>query len=153
MHSRIYQISTEPIDEEEYFDESDFYEHWFLGAIADYVSEDTDRDEDITWLGRVNKEVFQITDGKLQVISKEGYFEKSYENFQELIEKMSDITLKDFQTAKCDSAMWKLKNTYDDEFSFYMYSEDYGLETLDHFMRRVEDGDIYYIGGTLDYHY
>ena len=50
MHSRIYQISKTPIDRDDYIEESNYYDHWFTSSIADYVSGDTNRDDDIEWL-------------------------------------------------------------------------------------------------------
>lgn len=47
MHSRIYQISKTPIDRDDYIEESKYYDHWFLNSVADYVDDDTNRDDDI----------------------------------------------------------------------------------------------------------
>ena len=47
MHSRIYQISTNPIHKDDYIDESNYYDHWFTNSVADYVNGDTNRADDI----------------------------------------------------------------------------------------------------------
>ena len=47
MHSRIFQVSEKPIDKADYIGESDYWDHWFTNSVADYVSEDCYRDEDL----------------------------------------------------------------------------------------------------------
>lgn len=50
MHSRIFQVSAAPIAKEDYISSADYEDHWFTREIADYVSDNCDRDSDIEWL-------------------------------------------------------------------------------------------------------
>ena len=49
MHSRIIEISEKPIASKEHMKESSIPE-WFCESIADYIDDDTDRENDIEWL-------------------------------------------------------------------------------------------------------
>lgn len=49
MHSRVFQLSTELILEEDFINEYDL-EHCFIGKIADYAVTSESRERDIEWL-------------------------------------------------------------------------------------------------------
>ena len=49
MHSRIIELSKDPILKNERMCESSVPD-WFYHSIADYTDADTDRDHDIKWL-------------------------------------------------------------------------------------------------------
>lgn len=157
MHSRIFQVSKEPVTEDKLIEEYR-YEDGFVGRIADYVVKQGDITEDIEWLTRCKKGI-EVTekDGitTLKIVSKRDYFEGAFENFQKLINKFSDYTLSDFIDSKNWLDFYQLKDSYDDQHAFYIDDNDeyFGIATLDEFMRNVEDGDIYYIGNTFDYHF
>lgn len=90
MHSRIFQLTTTPLDKEEYISEWDFTEHPFVGSIADYVSDDCIREEDIEWLKERAKGYRVETDDRgafLEVYSKEEYFKTAYERFSQILKK------------------------------------------------------------------
>lgn len=90
MHSRIYQITTDPVQQEDYITESDFCEHWFIGSIADYVDDDVDRAKDIEWLRERLENVahfdledtFEILPG-----GKEVFFANAFKSFIESRDK------------------------------------------------------------------
>ena len=152
MHSRIFQASTKPIKEYEYLSESDYWEHWFLNSVADYVVDSDDRNEDIEWLkdcaqGYIvdhdeNGEYFVIT-------SKVEYFENAFKNFTELLDKIKNYTIENFVAGIHE--MWGLKNAYEEKFGFYVDMRG-ELMSFDSFVRHCTEGEKYYIGGTLDYH-
>ena len=84
MHSRIIELSTEPICVDERICESDYYDNGFIGAIADYVSENTDRNHDIEWfvsylksknvVSKSNEESFTLSDNFREKYFKEKFF-------------------------------------------------------------------------------
>lgn len=163
MHSRIFQISKKPIDKTDYIEESNYYDHWFIGSIADYVNGDTDAAADIKWL-RDCYESHGISFGAdinddgsnsvyLIVEDKSKYFAQEFERFQRTISKLSTITLDEFISGLCDTQMYTLKQSYDDKFGFYVDGDDTDMETFDTFIRYAEVGTKYYIGATIDYHY
>lgn len=156
MHSRIYQISTEPIDKVDYIEESHYWDHWFTNSVADYVNGDTDRVGDIKWLKDCyesrgvsfgtddNGEYFIVTD-KLR------YFTPKFEEFKNVLKEISKVAIDDFISDAFGLPMYKLESAYDEKFGFYIDWDD-DLLTLDDFIRCAEVGTKYYIGATIDYH-
>ena len=157
MHSRIFQISRKPINKDEYISEYDYYDSGFIGEIADYVSDDTDRDADIEWLKSRLEGVADFNGDSFTIKDQRKYFEKSFSDFLEAIKEVSLLTFQDFCTNAndFDYKMYKLKTAYRNEFRFYIddNGEYAGREPLDDFMRRAKNGDVFYIGATLDYHF
>lgn len=170
MHSRIFQLETEvdnvinsPLTEDDIIGDWDS-PGWFITTIADYVSDDTDREKDIKWfIGCLNEikdyvkieTVFNEVEQKNTYHSitflkgfKEQYFKKSCEHFKKTVKEM---TINDF----CDAYYtYKLKFLIEDKVGFYIYGFYNGLYNLDAFIREalIED-TVYYFGNTLDYHY
>jgi len=63
MHSRIIELSKEPVLKQERISEASIPE-WFCNTIADYTDANTDRDHDIKWfLSRVGNYVDVAEDG------------------------------------------------------------------------------------------
>lgn len=51
MHSRIFQIESFPVDKDCRITEDNYIgDHWFVYSIADYVTEDEDRENSLEWL-------------------------------------------------------------------------------------------------------
>ncbi len=158
MHSRIFQISKQPIDKTDYIEEDNYYDHWFTNQIADYVNGDTNRESDIDWLKSCynnqglsfgaddNGEYFVIED-------KNKYFAPKFERFQKLLQELSAVTLDDFVSHKTSLQMYSLKEAYNDRYGFYVDSEDIFLVSFDEFVRCSKVGVKYYIGATIDYHF
>ena len=153
MHSRIFQVSLEPIDEWDYITESYYWDHWFTREIADYVDDATNRDDDIKWLMECCDGFTFNKDDKGEyfiVEDKEVYFKKNFERFMQTIDKIKDYTLEDF--SKGFFEMWELKDAYEDKFGFYV-DADGEVMNFDSFVRGCAKDAKYYIGGTLDYHW
>ena len=153
MHSRIFQVSMNPIPKEDYIRESFYYDHWFTSEIADYVNGDTDRENDIEWLqGYSDAFIFGADDGGKYFIvqNKEKYFEPNFKRFMEALNKIKDCTIQDFATGFFD--MWTLKDAYEDKFGFYVNADGETM-TFDSFVRGCATGEKYYIGATIDYHF
>ena len=158
MHSRIYQISKNPIDKVDYIEESHYWDHWFIGAIADYVNEDTDRTNDIEWLkecyGNEGLSFGTDDDGEYFIVTdKAEYFAKRFKTFQKTLKELSELTLDDFASGKSSMQMYTLKAAYDDKFGFYVDGDDTGMETFDECIRSSSNGTKFYIGATIDYHF
>lgn len=155
MHSRIFQVSLDPIDKDDYIEESNYWDHWFTSELADYVNGDCDRKDDIEWLKHfysTNGIEFGADDNGEYFIVKNkcAYFADKFETFTEIIKRMNNYTLDGFVYGV--SEMWSLNNTYEDKYGFYV-DIDEELMTLDSFVRRCVTEEKYYIGGTLDYHW
>lgn len=152
MHSRIFQVSLNPIDKNDYIRESDYWDHWFLNEVADYVDDDCDAYDDVKWLQDCVKGITFGGDENgtyLVVVSREEYFRRSFEKFKITLDKIKDCTLEDF--SKGFHEMWQLKDSYEEKFGFYV-DADGELMSFDRFVRLCTTEEKYYIGGTLDYH-
>ena len=151
MHSRIYQLTKEPIYNDEWLTEADLYDTSFIGEIADYVSTqpEEEREEDIEWFLQGKEKVFAREGDKLTLLpgAKHAYFAKRYNKFKE---KIANFTLDDF----CNNyKVWESLNILRDTFSFYVYTDEGGWKPLDTFIRESVEGDVFYIGGIVDYHF
>jgi len=151
MHSRIYQLTKEPIPKEEWLTEEDFFDTSFIGAVADYVrtQPETERQDDIEWLMSQTKGVFAIDKDKVHVLpgAKQRYFSEKFNKFKE---KTENLTLDEF----CNSdTIWELNRLMQEEYTFYVYDEHACWKPLDQFIRDAEEGAVFYIGGIVDYHF
>lgn len=160
MHSRIFQISKEPISPDDYVTESDYYDMWFTSTVADYVDSDTDRAEDIRLLREKLRDscAFGSDDGGeyMIVVDAKKYFEPKYKEFRQLVKKLSGWTLDDFSGTRetNEHTMFDLKDCYYAEFDVYVDWDYWGEPTsLDNFLRLAKPGTKYYFGATIDYHY
>ncbi len=152
MHSRIFQVSMEPIKETDYICEADYYDHWFTREWADYVSNDYNRDNAIKWLKECAKgyTVGKDDNGEYFIITnKEEYFKDAYDMFIDALDKIGRPTLEEF-TNGID--LYPLRNAYEDKCGFYI-DADGELMTFDSFVRRCVINEKYYIGNALDYHF
>ena len=156
MHSRIIELSKDPILKHERMCESSVPD-WFYHSIADYTDADTDRDHDIKWfLDAVARVVDVAEDGKsftFKPKAKQKYFERQYHAFLDKACELTGISLDAFVgEAKYDigMAMYKLNEHYQDKFSLYVYFND-ELKSLDEWIRETDLSGSFYFGGTLDY--
>lgn len=154
MHSRIFQLSAEPISKDDYIDSCEFEEHWFTREIADYVA-GCDREDAIQWLKTWVKGCKIESDEKgiyLIVENKGEYFTPSYNKFKETLEKIKDCKITEFVSCTLQSDIWCLKNYYNERYGFYVYDASDGVLTFDEFIRNATLNQKYYIGNALDYH-
>lgn len=153
MHSRIFQISKEPIDKADYIDSGYYdYDHWFTNSVADYVSDDCNRDADIEWLKSCAKGLIFDKDnyGDYFVVkNKEDYFESKFKTFQTSLDKIKECTIEDFSNGML--GIWSLKNAYEEKFGFYV-DVDGEVISFDSFVRCFAVNEKWYVGNTLDYH-
>ena len=157
MHSRIYQISEKPITE---FTDEYRYEEDFVGNHADYVVgveyDSEDYISDLKWLQNVAEGLeVNLKEKTITVTSKKQYFSEKHDKFQELLEKLQDITLEEFSSVSIYFDIFDLKSAYEDEYSFYIDDNDEscGITTLDNWVRNAEEGKKYYVGSIHDYHF
>lgn len=155
MHSRVFQLSTCEIDELDYLSEVDSgLEDNFIGPIADYVSSECNREEDIRFLLELygkhgiehNKDEYGGHSLVFSESFKENYFKERFDSVSDLL---SNMTLGQFSADSC--SINRVINVFEDKFGFYVYFDT--PEPFDVFVRELIPGTRYYIGGTVDYHY
>jgi hypothetical protein len=155
MHSRIFQVSSEPITEENLIEEYR-YDEW---EHADYVvkqTSSTDIKSDLEWLQTANSGIkVNVEEKTITITSKEEYFTKSHDKFKELAEELSTISLEDFISGKANIKFHDLKCAYEDKYGFYIDDNDEycGLTNLDDWVRNAEENKTYYVGNIFDYHF
>ena len=156
MHSRIYQVSFEPV--EEFINEFRYHSN-FVPSVADYVvKQETEEQirEDLEWLAQATKGIEVDVENKtIKIVSKEEYFKGMHEKFVKLAEELSTITLEEFVNDKSYFKFYDLKSAYEDRHSFYIddNDENIGYAPIDTWIRHTEDGEVYYIGSIFDYHF
>ena len=177
MHSRIFQISSKPIDMRNRISSSR-YDNGFVGEIADYTC-DMDNSkwpEEWKWLQDSYPNAIKIDceDGEnttLTIVDKKTYFKSRYETFVTNLKALQGLSLEQFcENEDCidmvnqsgvsyKSMPWiiieNLKGAFDDNYGFYVDDDDeyYGLTTLDNLIRSSNDGDMWYLGSVIDYHF
>lgn len=164
MHSRIFQIESAPVSEDNYLCK-ELIPDWFTYSVADYVAEvgHEERDGDIDWLMRTDFGKACKRDGdKITFnIYTDVFFESNFEQFQKALEDLSKVTLEQFAGERqpnvpyeksLDHLMFLIKEAYDDRLGFYVWQDD-DLYTLQSWMRTVKPCEVYYFGGVVDYHF
>lgn len=119
MHSRIFQLSYEKINKDDFITEENFYEDSFIGSVADYVSDNIDRKEDIKWLMERLKPYGAILNKKEESIFFPKGFKKKYfsKKFEELKKMVNEMTLEEFIDG---ITAYKLGQIIESKFDFYI---------------------------------
>lgn len=162
MHSRIFQISSKPINKDEYITADDYdYDHWFLREIADYTDDINEyyQTNTLEWLNDFDGISVDANNRTIVIESKVDYFLDKYTEFKNMVADLSRISLKDFsglaERNKINQYIYRLNAAYQDKFGFYVDDggEYGGLITFDEWVRcAAKENVTYYIGGIVDYH-
>ena len=163
MRSYIVQISASPIPMHEVISPYDYCdEHWFNREVADFISfNDCTEDAFADFVKRVGDAekyvtMFPNVYGTGIVFKKgfkEAYFDEQYVKLRDAIQKLSDAaTATTFRDGELEAAMYILRESYDDKLGVYVES-DWGLLTLNEFVRHIAEEVPYYFGGAVGYHY
>lgn len=158
MHDRIFQITTKSVPEDNYISEVDFGDHWFVGAVADYVNNDADREEEIELLRKTLEETNiaafkEHNSFTLLPDAKKTYFRDAYIRFVRAVGAVISTTLEEFMAKEISDKMFAINQSFSDKFGNYVSSDEFGTITFDNFMRKAEIGTRYYIGGVVNYHH
>lgn len=148
MHCKIFELSKKPIknriNEDTFMDGDDS----FVGSIADYVQDIDDTYEDaikalLYELGA--SAIYNKEENSITIVHKNMFLKVNFDKFKELTK---DATYEQFNDWYWVS---QVQNCLTDKYGTYIY---YNYpKPIDDFMREVKDGDKFYIGGILDYHY
>ena len=152
-HSRIFEVSWEPLPESDWVGADEFTENGFVGSVADYTV-GINEEERHKSVERLNKHVL----GTLEIVpegsnykltllpnGKEEYFGHRLNSLKSLIYNMS---IEEFCR---DVVAFQMQEEINKRHSFYIYSDGY-YQTLDNFIRDLNEGEVYYICGVIDYH-
>ena len=154
MHSRIIQLSRSPISKDDWTDESKYFDG-FVGSIADCVGEipEENRSYEIEQL-MSSAIAIDRNNEVIMIISKEAYFKDRYLRFKRVLHEIDAVSFEEFMNGRASVGMMNINDSYNDKFGIYIDCDDVcGLDTLDSFMRLVNNRDVFYIGNIVDYHY
>lgn len=163
MHSRLFQIANHPIKDDELLDQYSLPEFlWETGA--DYVVPTNDVAQDIEWLFRVYKGAFALGKEKNTFLiapgGKNAFFKPKYKDFMEQVTLLTTTTFEAFvgeeagpMDTKLDLTISSLCRAFNERSGFYVFQDNMGLMSLDAWMRRAKEGELYYFGTILDYHF
>ena len=161
MHSRIFEISSTPVDVNDRLTEYAVPE-WFCNSIADYVDTvaEDNRQEELDWFvsrfaGNCERDEDKLT---FNARTQEDYFRYDYAKFREALSVLMAMDLETFSgkrySPSLGEAMYTVESRYDDRFGFYVYDQDREeLMTLDNWVRHMDVAKLYYVGGVVDYHF
>ena len=150
MHSRIFEITSKPLDRDDYLT-SDWLEYHQIYDFADYISDDVCEDEDIEWFAEKMSHIFACDGRKVILRDISGFIELWKADVRK---KASEFDPKNDGMSSHHLRM-SVNETHED-ISFRFYNEDYGLMNMRRFIENVllyhKPGDVFYIGGIVDFH-
>lgn len=171
MHSRILGImSKKEVEQAREYEEElklplwDFEEN--IPYFADYVGEAENFEEDFDWVVEclqvvsnkfiTNKETHSI---KFLKGFKEEYFKGRYDKIKEFfdnpasLEVFCGIVSETKNKYQIGDELYQIQSLIEKESSFYVSDLDGTYETLDSFIRNINEDEEYIIFDTIDYHY
>ncbi|AIY85249.1 hypothetical protein U729_3224 (plasmid) [Clostridium baratii str. Sullivan] len=151
MHSRIFQIDTQKINEDSLID-IETAQEYFVDEVSDYVKDDDNIKESISELINMLEPHGIIYDKSEKSITfekgfKKSYFKKSYDNFVKFYKSI------DFEAFCVSLPMNRLVDIISKSNDYYVLYSSGEYDTLDTYIRdNVLDGEKHYIGSIFDYH-
>lgn len=153
MHDLIYQLNDEIIDKDDFLTEEELYDN-FVGIIADYVDGDIDRD------AAINELVISLTPYGIiydpteqSIVFKKGFKEAFFkERFAKLKKYVSELTLEEFSGTADTFPLYYIKKTIEDKYGTYIYFNNVCI-IFDEFIRNMKEGQKYFFGSAIDYHF
>lgn len=155
MHSRIYEVSKEPIVKTFSVDELD-PNHWFLREIAASVSclSQDRQDDSIRFLDDVPG--LTVNGNELIIADKKSYFGETFCRYQELLNRMMGRNLEQYSEAGAAFDALQLIRVVRDDHSLYVFDTEDGFDgvmPISDFLRLHSDGEVFHFGTVLDYRY
>lgn len=161
MHSRIFELSTRPVDEDCRYT-SDYVPDWFVDSIADYV-QDIDipeqRKEELEWLASYFHSACMVNGDMLTFAedAKEKAFADAFEEMKARAEKIANADFDAFcgKSGLVDLKMdvYHLRDAFSNKYGFYIYEHDTGdIRTIAEWLRDADLSKPHYVGGIVDYH-
>ncbi len=162
MHSKIYQISSQPISKEDYASPSDFYDN--SGDFADYIGDEVlgeERENYIGWFAVSVKDVFTaVGDGVLVYKGKEALHEFKQKWADRIKEMANELTADNLLTELRLFSLREVTERTHVDISYRVTIEDWcgGVaypfgELFEWANSQLKEGDHIYIGAIIDYHY
>ena len=161
-HGAIFVIARHKNDVPEYWGEERYYDDgmygYFVGTVADSVMQVDDKDLELYYeeFNRMPGLEYDPKDKSVKVIDKRQYFEQKFVTLKKAEKKLAeDATIEQFFGFDLIGDVYDIKKSYDEGLDYYVddYDTEFGLETIDMFLRNMRNGDKFYLGPVTDYHY
>lgn len=150
MHSKIIEISTKPIERDEYIDAECFtYEEY--DHFADYIQGIDPKLEETILLWFDNEGIFERKGRELTLLDLNGFME---EWRKAIITRANNIDFTDWLALAKIREVIKETHHYSDLMFCFDGEEFMNIGQLAHYLyKNNRPGDKFYVGGILDYHY
>jgi len=151
-HSRIYQISTNPIDKDDYITACSL-DPWIYEPLGDYADDlpESQLQKELEDFDKLFEGIFKRDGRVLTFLGCDQFIEDWREDIKR---KANNIDFTKWMS------LWELratlKRTHYDSYAIFT-SDDCTSDDFAHFIEGLyqghKPGDKFYIGGILDYHY
>lgn len=161
MHSYIYELSSDPVLEEDRYSNEDL-PSGFCGSIADGTYDVAGEERELAieslTLSLGTGCTFENDCLKVFGIVKQLRFTDHFIEFQRATNLLSTIPYEVFSGQRRSyvfSRAWtSLKEFFEDKYGIYIYWKDQDeLMTLDAWLREADLPKAFYVGGVIDYHW
>ena len=162
MHSKIFQISSEPIDKENYNSPSDYYDN--SGDFADYIGDeltDERREDAIGYLADLLKDVFTPSGRDTLTYKGEEALRQFKQKWADRIKAMANELTADnlfseqrLYLIQSVATETHLRTAYRVDIQDWCGGVAYPFgELFEWAASQLKEGDRIYIGAIIDYHY
>lgn len=163
MHSRIFQVSIQPIEVDDYAVSSDFYDN--SGDFADYIGDEkegNDRKEDIGNLADTLKDLFTLDEDGETLTYKgetamEAFKQAWADHLREEAAKVTADNILDWYSRYGVCAICEETHLYTNyRFKIENWNGDFAdaaSELISYVAAKMKEGDKLYIGAVIDYHF
>lgn len=156
-HAYVYELSNLPYAGDERMCADDLYDRdhvTMFAAMSDYVTDlnEIERSNAIDELV-ANSNGGLVRDGdKLTLVSKRKLLTERYNTFIRAVRRATATTEDDFISFNgWFENIFRLEEALVDRT--WVRTDDTDIDGLTSFIRPHKDGDVFYIGGVVDYHY
>ena len=156
-HACVFEFGDAPFKEDEYLLAEELYDYEYATlfmAMSDYAADLTSeaRSDVIDMLVEGSNGGLVREGDKLTLVSKKQLLIGRYRKFKTAVINAASITADEY----CSSNGWFEKCFPVEEACIdrtWVRTDDNGTEGFVKFIRRHKDGDAFYVGGVIDYHY
>lgn len=161
-HSKIFQVSEAPIDNDDYKCSLDYYDNHqeFADWIGDEVKDEEERKKYIEWLVKELDGTFSMGENDTLVFNGKKPLNKFLEAWANKLQELAKSITKD--TITSSPALSDLRNVVSGTHKNSDYRFDIEswtgyaaplCEFIDFIANRLKKGDKVYIGAIIDFHY
>lgn len=167
MHTTFFVIEEEPNPYDYFFEDGDYgvmtmhsagYDFWdisdtemeigrcLMGAYSEYFKVELEKEE-----ADPDDRIFKLT-----IINRDKFIKELFERYRASVAELnSSLTLEmfsDIEGVELDRLRNAVNRVLNNKMGFQFYSDYYGVESPESFIRHSNDGDVYYITAAYDVH-